>query len=359
MSYDHLYRHVFRPEDPKELSKGLKIISDILKIPIEKQGLWVMTQSGDFEGKYGDYYPQIRLLVLTEDAKNQATLKPSPDYKLNIYKSDDVSPEETTKTGSSLSDDIDDDFWSDFGKISGTDPDDDDSFLSDIEGDIENQYNDEFYDKVDELIYHGLPEKYIESVLDKDITIANPDFYKKLPEHFFKALTSAKFNIRLGSLYAEAMNDNGYAACQSKLRPDELIKIFDDYLNFFSKEDTFTNTENFAIDTPQYVIYFHMDKRGDYSHQLRQINKYIYNDNSKGILPFYDSRNKMALIPYDNWASILDNKPVLMFGYENETVPTIGRQVFNSFLGEYNASGTDSQGNFSLSLADLRFDFPV
>lgn len=334
-----IFTHEFRPG---KLSEELKTVGEILNTTIEKQELWVKTDYGDFEGKVGDYYPQIDLLVLTKEATDKKNvLKPTDKAFDTFFESTTNPTNENTKSGSGFLDDI-------FDHI------------------IPNHHAVVTMNLTEIAVNQGVND-YIKGIMGKNSIIAPYEFNNKLHNHFYKVLTSAKYHIRLYSLYAEPMDDSGYAASQSKLRYDEVIKLFSYYLGFFSDKDHFKNTKNFAIDTPHYVIYFHVDRDGDFSHELRQINKYLYNDSSKDILPFYDSENKMAEIPYENWAKILNSKPVLMFGWEEGMIQNKDEEnkvenikvEFNSFLGEYNVTGTDSQGNYLLSLADLRFDFPI
>lgn len=316
-TYKMIYTHEFRPEP---LPDDIRIIAEALETPIEKQGLWIIDTLAETEGKYADFYPQIGLLVLD----NNFNL--APISTLTVSKSD----------GTSVADDI----------------------VSESSQGLDDLIPDaNVTDFISDYVSKEGAEEYIKSVLNKDWTIAQPIFNKKLPMHLFKTLTSAKYHLRRGSLYAEAMNERGYAAYPSKLRFDEVIKLFSEYLGFYSEQDQFAKEENIAIDTPQYVIYFHLDRIGGLTHELRQINKYQYNRDK--ILPFLDSQNKMAPIPYEKWASILECKPVLMFGWDRVDLPDGNWYVLISFLGEFNVKGIDPKGNFLLDLADLRFDFPV
>ena len=311
----------------EELPEGVKAVSDSLKIPIQRYGLWIMSDDNELEGKYADYFPQLNLLVLTEDGKTGNVLKPT-QRPLETIKAAPLSHKSETSeveyNGGSLLDGIEEDICDDtYHQVS-----------PDIQKLLENRSVDEY---VNSQFFN--------------VNIASFDD-KTLADHIFKVFTSAKYYWRQYSLYAEAMNDNGYIAHQSKLRYNEVIRLLTAYLKFFSDKAQFSNVENFAIDTPQYVIYFHLDKGGDEDIRL---NKHLYNDENKDVMPFYDSKNNMEKIPYGNWASILEEKPVLMFGWE----PLGLRGWINCFLGEYNAKEIDSRGNFVLSSADMRFDFPV
>ena len=235
------------------------------------------------------------------------------------------------------------------------------SFFDDLEDDLDTSDNvTHSMTKISvSNVYNPLIEDYVKSVFS-NVTLVEPRSDEKLAKEIFDILTSAKYHLSIGALYAKAMDCEGYITSQSKLKYNEVIALFNRYLKFFSQGAIPTKGENFAINTPEYVIYFHMDDMS-YSHELRQLNRYIYNnynnDVKRYILPVYDSENGMNTIPYEEWESALKDKPVLMFGWEQKKVSeSIGMQVWNCFLGKYNIKGVDKDGNFELELYSDNFN---
>lgn len=228
------------------------------------------------------------------------------------------------------------------------------SYFDDLEDDLDT--SDNVTDTMTKIVYNGSIEDYVKSVFS-NVTLVDPRSDEKLAKEIFDILTSAKYHSSIGALYAKAMVCEGRITSQSKLRYGEVIALFSRYLKFFSEGARITNVENLAINTPEYVIYFHMDDMSN-SHELRQLNKYLYNDVKRNILPVYDSENGMNTIPYEEWESALNDKPVLMFGWEQKKVSeSIGMQVWNCFLGKYNIKGVDKDGNFELELSSDNFNF--
>ncbi|MDE6079703.1 MAG: hypothetical protein K2G35_06540 [Duncaniella sp.] len=228
------------------------------------------------------------------------------------------------------------------------------SFFDDIEDDLDT--SDDVLYTITRWNVNTSIEDYVKSVFS-NVTLVDPCSEEELSKKIFDILTSAKYHLSIGALYAKAKVCEGRITSQSKLRYDEVIALFSRYLKFFSDGAITTNVENLAINTPEYVIYFHMDDKC-YSHELRQLNKYLYNDVKRDILPVYDSENGMNTIPYDEWKSALNDKPVLMFGWEEKKVfESIGMQAWNCFLGKYKIKGVDKDGNFELELSSDNFNF--
>ncbi|MDE6415836.1 MAG: hypothetical protein K2K68_02265 [Duncaniella sp.] len=316
---------------PSRLSKDLMRVSECLNVTIEKMDLWVKTEPGEYEGKYADYYPQLGLIVLTEDALNDKVLS-SKAFQPSIH----------SLPG---------------GNTVKTQPSSEGGLFEDLEDDLDN--SDYVIDTLTEQNSNSILKRYMEeNVIGPDLVVKEPGFDNDIATYIFNRLTSAEYHWSLRSLFADPITDVGFHASQSKFRVDELMKFFTGYCHFFSDNYSFSNVENFVIDTPRYVLYFHLDRSGEFSHQLRQINKYLYNK-EPDIMPFYDSLDKMAVVPYERRASILTGKPVLMFGWERIEYPEGKFMPLISFLGVYAVTGSDGRGNFLLDLVDTRFDFDV
>lgn len=303
-----------------KISEDLKRLEKILDFPIVKQEVWVGYKDEMYscgQRKYGDYYPGFGLLITTFEKQ-----KRGPFFELESYSdSAKEKPEEKTESSHSFFDDLDYDISQAVA--------DDIATMTYADNKI-----------VDDFVRANLPDY---------VRFASPVFNEKLFEHLFKVITSAKFHVRRTALYAKFVSDKFEKGYPSHLRQDEVFKLWDaDLPN--------PNMENFAVLMPtgermSCLVYFHMDDSTFKTHNLRQINKYLYNDETRGLLPYYNLTDEGV-----DFTTALKEFPVLVFGYNEFIMPDGVRYPLCDFLGEYNHGETDDKGNIKLRICDYRFD---
>ena len=325
-----------------EISQELREVSETLAKPLEKKEIWIGYGEDELAyNKYGDYYPEIGILIKTEDAVNRNVIRAYPwAEKHNSVQREDDSCADL--------------FQASKHEEKGN------NFLGDIIEDIEAGYEEEVHSRITDAIINQSNElenfikKSISDIVAESTRFCDPPFINKLPEHAYKILTSANYHNRLHTLYAVPMNDHDYMASQSFLRFKEVINLL-----IGTKAPVFNNTENLAIVSDGYIVYFHMDNGTTFAHDTIKINKYLYNDISKGILPVYDANDGMALVPYEKMGEVFDDKPILVFTYREHKFSFMSDVVFCAFEGEFAVSATDESGNFLLTLADMKYNLPI
>lgn len=217
------------------------------------------------------------------------------------------------------------------------------SFFDDIEDDIQNQYEEDFYKKVDD--WSSDYGKRLKNGINAALDTLNPMPYEEPYIEIYNCFTSAEFHRRISRFFADTKTPG---VSQTVIRESELESLMQIKLPTNHKE-------NFAAEYENFIIYIHMDD-STYAHNNVHFNRYTYNNPTnnptRGEMDYFDMERDGEKIPYSEWEERLKVKKVLVFGHAPRLQPE--KQEPLVFLGYHNGNGRDvvkdEDGSFKLSL---------